>query len=385
MRNLMLMRLDQGDEVARLHGGDHRFSAPLRAKARAGSPAFRDSSSLSITPARKSSLSCRMTRAFGVENVDQRQFMARADFKVVEIVGGRDLDRAGAFFRVGIAVGDNRDQPADQRQHNLFALQMGVALVVGMHRHGGVAEHGFRPRRRHHDILVGGPPRLVGDGIFEMPERALDGLRHHFDVGNRRQQLGVPVDETLVLVDQPGAKKLDEGLEHGLGRAVVHGETLARPVAGGAETFELVDDGAARFGFPRPDFFQKSLAAEIAAARLLGRGELALHHHLRRYAGMVGSRLPQHVLAAHALVAAQDVLQGIVERMAHMQRAGDIRRRNDDGVGLGAGALGPAGAKGARSLPFRCDTAFNGGGIESLFHHERRTRFFKRPSANLPA
>ena len=51
---------------------------------------------------------------------------------------------------------------------------------------------------------------------------------------------------------------------------------------------------------------------------------------------------------------------------------------NDDGVGLGSGPLRPAGAKGARSLPFRGDTAFHGGGIEGLFHHERRTRFLRK-------
>ena len=34
-------------------------------------------------------------------------------------------------------------------------------------------------------------------------------------------------------------------------------------------------------------------------------GELALDHHLRGDAGMIGARLPQHVLAAHALEAAR--------------------------------------------------------------------------------
>jgi hypothetical protein len=34
---------------------------------------------------------------------------------------------------------------------------------------------------------------------------------------------------------------------------------------------------------------------------------------------MVGAGLPEHVLAAHALEPAQDVLERVVERMAHMQ------------------------------------------------------------------
>ena len=65
--------------------------------------------------------------------------------------------------------------------------------------------------------------------------------------------------------------------------------------------------------------FQELLAAQVAAARLLPFHQLALDHHLRGDAGMVGARLPEHVLAAHALEAAQNVLQRVVERVAHMQ------------------------------------------------------------------
>ena len=71
--------------------------------------------------------------------------MALADLEIVEVVAGRDLDRAGALFGIGIFVGDDRDQPAGQRQAHLLPDQRLVALVVGMHRHGGVAQHGFGP------------------------------------------------------------------------------------------------------------------------------------------------------------------------------------------------------------------------------------------------
>jgi hypothetical protein len=52
---------------------------------------------------------------------------------------------------------------------------------------------------------------------------------------------------------------------------------------------------------------------------------------------MVGARLPEHVAAAHALEAHENVLDGVVERMPHVQRARDVGRRNDDGIGLGLG------------------------------------------------
>ena len=58
--------------------------------------------------------------------------------------------------------------------------------------------------------------------------------------------------------------------------------------------------------------------------------ELALDDHLGGDAGVVGAGLPEHVLAAHALEADQDVLERVVERVADVERAGDVGRRDDD-------------------------------------------------------
>ena len=85
----------------------------------------------------------------GVEDVDRPHalgLVAPADLEIVEIVRRRDLHGAGALLRIGIFVGDERDQPADQRQAQLARRPAAVALVVGMHGHGGVAEHRLRPR-----------------------------------------------------------------------------------------------------------------------------------------------------------------------------------------------------------------------------------------------
>jgi hypothetical protein len=81
---------------------------------------------------------------------------------------------------------------------------------------------------------------------------------------------------------------------------------------------------------------------------------------------VVGAGLPQHVLAAHALEAAQDVLQGVVERMAHVQRAGHVGRRDDDAVGKRLGAFQPAGAEGACRFPCGVDAALDRGGLVGL-------------------
>jgi hypothetical protein len=84
---------------------------------------------------------------------------------------------------------------------------------------------------------------------------------------------------------------------------------------------------------------------------------------------MIGAGLPQHVAAAHALEASEHVLEGVVERMAHMQRAGDVGRRDDDAIRLGAMPLGPIGPECARLLPGGVDAPLNGGGLVCLVDH----------------
>ena len=100
-----------------------------------------------------------------------------------------------------------------------------------------------------------------------------------------------------------------------------------------------------RLLLPRPDLLDEFLAPDRAPVRLLALRQLALDHHLRGDAGVVGAGLPEHVAPAHALEAAQHVLQRVVERMAHVQRAGDVGRRDDDAVGLGIAALWPPALK----------------------------------------
>ena len=61
------------------------------------------------------------------------------------------------------------------------------------------------------------------------------------------------------------------------------------------------------------------------------RGELALDDVLGGDAGVVHAGQPQRLEALHPLAPDQRVLHGVVEGVADVQRAGDVRRRDDDG------------------------------------------------------
>src|SRR5262249_12067318 len=89
--------------------------------------------------------------------------------------------------------------------------------------------------------------------------------------------------------------------------------------------------------------------------------------------------------AGQALEAGEHVLEGVVERMPHMQRAGDVGRRDDDAIGLGVAPLRPAGAKCARLLPLGVDAPLDRGGLVCLVDHVSVRRFRgKKPAALRP-
>ncbi len=86
---------------------------------------------------------------------------------------------------------------------------------------------------------------------------------------------------------------------------------------------------------PLPDPLDELLAAEVVPVCAL-LGQLALDHVLGGDAGVVGAGHPERVVALHALPADEDVLERVVQRVAHVQDAGDVGRRDDDGVAAAA-------------------------------------------------
>ena len=92
--------------------------------------------------------------------------------------------------------------------------------------------------------------------------------------------------------------------------------------------------------FQVPEALQELLPGEVVAGLALGL-ELALHHHLGGDAGVVDAGNPEGVEALGPLEAREGVVQGEHQGMAHVQVAGDVGGRDDDGPGLLA-ALGPA-------------------------------------------
>jgi hypothetical protein len=193
------------------------------------------------------------------------------------------------------------------------------------------------------------PPaaRAIGQRVADVPQRAVFLFALHFQVGHGGLQHRVPVHQALAAVDQALLVQAHEGLGHHLGQLVVHGEVFAAPVHAVAHAAHLRGDGVADFSFHSHTLATKFFAAQVVAAADALLLQLALHHDLRGDAGVVGAGHPQRVEAAHAVVARQAVHDGLVERMAHVQRARHVGRRQLDGE-RGLARLGRAGAPKAR-------------------------------------
>jgi hypothetical protein len=101
--------------------------------------------------------------------------------------------------------------------------QMLVALVVGMHRHGGIAQHGFRAGGGNDQIAA-----AFGQRVADVPHEAAFLGADHFQIRDGGVQHRVPVDQPLAAIDQPLLVQADEHLAHRRRQAIVHGEALAR-------------------------------------------------------------------------------------------------------------------------------------------------------------
>src|SRR5690606_40822160 len=112
------------------------------------------------------------------------------------------------------------------------------------------------------DVLVG---FAAGQGVFEVPHVAGHFAVLDLQVGDRRFQHRIPVDQALAAVDQALLVQPHEGFDDGGRRHTVPGEHAARPVAAGADAAHLALDGVARLRLPLPDLLDEGFAAQRVA------------------------------------------------------------------------------------------------------------------------
>ena len=264
-----------------------------------------------------------------IKDVDLLQAMSLAHGKVVGVMGGGDLHKAGAKAGVHMPIGEDGNLTAHDGQHHSGAHELGGLRVVLRHGNAGVAQHGLRTGGGHHDVILA-VYRLF-EGVAQVPEVALLGLVLSLVVRDRRGAGRAPVHDALAAIDEPRMVPVAKDLAHRIGKLRAHGELLVREVCRTAHALDLFDDGAAVVAGPVPAGIDELLAAQLQPRNAFAL-ELFVHLGLGRDAGVVQAHDPPGRDALHAVVADEGVLNGVVHGMAHVQHAGHIGGRNHYGA-----------------------------------------------------
>ena len=201
----------------------------------------------------------------GADRLDSGQPVVAADVEVGEVVGRRDLEGAAAEARIDALVGDHRQFAPQQGQQRGAPDDLVVALVVGVHGHRRVAEHGLGPGRGDRDRAA------ALQRVAHVVEVAgfVDVL--DLEVADRRAAARAPVDDVVVLVDVAFGVQGHEDLDHCLDILGIEREALALVVAGAAQALDLLDDRVAVLLAPGPDELDELLAADVLLALALRR------------------------------------------------------------------------------------------------------------------
>ena len=259
---------------------------------------------------------------------DDGQIMAQTHFKVVGVVGGGDLDDTGALGHIGVLVADDGDLLVQQGQDNMAAVEVGIAGVLAVDGNSGITQHGLGAGGCQLQHLAG-----LLDRVEQVPEIAVLFLVLHLGIRDGGVAVGAPVDHPVAAVDQALVVQAHEHFLDGIRAALVHGKALPLPVTAGAQLFQLADDAVAVLGLPVPGALQETVAAHHLLGQALGTHGL---HDLGLSGDgcVVGAGHPQGGIALHPLGADEHILHGVIQRMAHVELAGHVRRGHNDGVRL---------------------------------------------------
>ena len=282
--------------------------------------------------------------AVGIQDVDDFQIMTLGHLPVVGVVGGGNLYHTSSKGPVNVGVRHHRDATTGEGQDDPFADELLVAGILRVDCHGSVSQKGFRAGGGNLDAAAAGEHGAVlqSDGrnggsslnlVVDVVHCTGSVVVLHLVVGQSGAAGGAPVHQIVSSIDEPPLVEGDKDLPHRLGKPLVQSKALPAPVHAVAQFSLLAGDDFVVLPLYLPGALKELLPPQIPAGKPLGL-QAALHHVLGGDSGMVGSGNPQHIVPPHAVVANHNVLQGIVEAMAHVEDTGDVRRGNHHGKGL---------------------------------------------------
>ena len=271
--------------------------------------------------------------AVRVEDIDSLEVVRLAECVVVHVVSWSNLQTARTELDIYVAVLDNRDNAVHQRYNHLVAAQPLVLRVLRVNTHCCVAHDCLWACSSHNSVVA-------SVGVL-MQHFALAASRHnrvHVCVSHivaKVEQmtllvavdnllcrehglcLRVPVHHAQTAVDKSLFVEVHEHLQHALRALLIHSERCAVPIARRTETAQLLEDDSTMFVCPVPSVLKELFASEVALLDAL-LCKTIYYLSLCSNRSVVGARYPTSILSLHACAAHEDVLNRIVEHVAHV-------------------------------------------------------------------
>ena len=152
----------------------------------------------------------------------------------------------------------------------------------------------------------------------------------------------IPVHHTESAIDESLVIEIHEHLDYTLTALLVHGEGGAVPVARSTQTAQLLQDDATMLVSPCPSVLQELFTGQVVFLDTL-LSEFLHHFGFCSNRSVVCARHPECILTLHTGSAYEDVLDGVVQHVTHVEHTCHIGGRNHDCVGFTS--IGFAGEK----------------------------------------
>ena len=280
-----------------------------------------------------------------VHNLEYGQVVTLTNEEVVGVVSRGDLYATGTKADFYVIVGNNGNFSTRHGQNKGFADEMLCIFIVGVHCNCGVTEHCFGTSGSNLYVAI-----FALDRVLDVPEEAVLLGIFNLCIRESGDTLGAPVDNAVAAIDKSFFVKVYKYLANCARATLVKGEALTCPVAGCTKLFELTGDASFVFILPFPNSFQKLLATKVIARETFFKAQSFFNLNLGCNTCVVGSGNPKGVKALHSLITNENVLQGLVKRVTHVQLTRYVGGRNNYGEMLRI--VGNVGSKVSLFAPF---------------------------------
>ena len=257
-----------------------------------------------------------------VDSLLHLELVLHGPFEIVLVSDGTDHDVSGSVIHLDLGVGDDLDLPSEQRRYQLLADELGLLLVVGVHRHGLTGTEQLGPGSGDEHVLV----LVVGEVELDVIQLVHVVLVLDLSIRQSGHTAGAPVDREVSLVDESPLEQVDEG------------KLSDPPVVRGVRL--VVDAGV--HGFPEhliivSHLLDEAISELFAKPPVLLSGSvelvdsvLLLDLDLDRGSVDIETEREEHVESVHPLVTCSEVDHGVSGRVSKMERSGCVSGRTVD-------------------------------------------------------